>query len=118
MFSLKNFMSRTVEENTFVIQVGKEDYKIRRLDGIDLIRLQDIPETEKKFVHILSVCLLDGETSTPLGAECAFRLLRENLSAAIEIINKIIDLSEEIQRLEKKEYESAKKNFKTTDTLS
>lgn len=110
MFSLTQYMNEKPENDTFVIRIGEEEYKIRRLDGIDLIRLQDLEETEKKLIHILATCLLDGDTNSPVGTNAAIQFLRNDLSVAIEIINKIIDLTEEIQQVEKMEFENAKKN--------
>ncbi len=110
MFVLENYLKESPANDIHKIRIHDEEYKIRRLDGIELLQLQDITETDKKFVLILSRCLLDGKTEKPVGEAGALILLRNHLVDAIEIIHAIIDLSEEIRDLEEKTMVELKKN--------
>ena len=116
METIENYFENSVEEHIESIVVYNRTYQIRRLDGLNFLQLQDIQGTEAKFTYILANCLINPKTNQPLGNEIAIRFLKYRLPDGIEIINKILDLSELLREMEQKEYEKERQNFNETHT--
>ena len=109
MFSLDSI--RDFEEQTKTITVGDETFKIRQLDGIDLLRLGDKKTTEEKFMHVVSVGVLDGKTDKQIGEKYAYKFCRSKFGLLVDLFNAILAFSNALEKEIDDAVEEEKKNF-------
>ncbi|MDD3587248.1 MAG: hypothetical protein PHQ75_08690 [Thermoguttaceae bacterium] len=110
MFTIEEYLQTPWHDDILEIEVHNERFRIRRLDGLDTLRLYELQDLDERFIHILAVCLLDGQTSQPVGRELAEQFIRRRQQLAIDLTVEIINLSCELAAEEEQRVEEAKKN--------
>ncbi|MDO5565896.1 MAG: hypothetical protein Q4G59_04505 [Planctomycetia bacterium] len=111
MFTIEEYLQTPWHEDTLEIEVHKERFRIRRLDGLDTLRLYELKDLDERFIHILAACLLDGKTNEPVGRAYAEQFIRRHQQLAIDLTVEIINLSCELEAEEEQLVEDTKKNY-------
>lgn len=118
MFSTKEYFDNPFDDGTFIREIDGEKFKLRRLDGIDMTRMEDMTGTDERVINALSRCLYDGESDKLVTREDAIKFIRRYHDLAVKVFLEIVTLTSELQKTEFSFLEEARKNSKATDTLS
>lgn len=126
MFSLEEYLNGPYFDETFTVEVevkkGVEDkFLIRRLDGVESLKVETMTDLADKYVYTLAHCLLDGTTRKPIGEEAAKKFIRQYRSVAINVGVKIFQETrklDEVAEAENAEIENEVKNSDETSTES
>ena len=110
MFNLNDFFNNPYTENVFKITIAERTFLVRKLDGIDSLRLCELTTLEERIVTVIANCLLDEETLTPVGEPVASRFIRENPSNSVQMALTIMNISEDIDKRENLLIEQYQKN--------
>lgn len=76
MFSVSNYLNSDYSSETTEVTIMTETFLIRRLDGQERLLFSDLSSPSEKIHYLLSHCLLDGETRSPIGDSHAAELIK------------------------------------------
>lgn len=110
MFDVEKYFDSPAEDDLIEIDLQGDRFRIRRLDGIDMLQLCDMQELDRRIVHILGHCVI-GQEKEPIGTENAKRFIRKHQRLAVELTSIIIRISEEINDQEEVLSENTRKIF-------
>lgn len=120
MFNIKEYLDRPFSDQKVKIKHKDEEYLVRRLDGLELIKWYEIDPEKKadRIIYLLATCLLDGTTKKPIGNNLAEKFIRHYYDVAYEVAIKIREMSETLASAENKEVAEEQKNSTPTDIPS
>lgn len=126
MFKIDEYLNGPYFDENITVKVEikngvEEEFLIRRLDGVDSLRVETMTDLADKYIYTLGNCLLDGDTKKPIGKEKAKKFLQQYRAVAINVGVEIFKETRKldvIEELENKELENIEKNSEATDTES
>lgn len=126
MFKIEEYLNGPYFDENITVKVEikngvEEEFLIRRLDGVDSLRVETMTDLADKYIYTLGNCLLDGDTKKPIGKEKAKKFLQQYRAVAINVGVEIFKETRKldvIEELENKEMENIEKNSEATDTES
>ena len=59
MFTVEDYLNSGGQTDFIEIAVGSETFCIRRLNGLERLRLQDIEKSSERIIYVIGICLLD-----------------------------------------------------------
>ena len=110
MFDVNEFMNAPCVDETAVVRRGSEEFAIRRLNGAERLRYNDLPTQYERTRYVLSRGLLTGTAKTPIGEENAARMLERYGALSEALFADIFDLTQQSLDKEAQLWEEAKKN--------
>lgn len=110
MFDVNEFMNAPCVDETTVVRRGTEEFKIRRLNGAERLRYNDLQTQYERTLYVLSRGLLSGTAGTPIGEENAAKMLERYGALSEALFSDVFDFTEETLAKESEIWEAAKKN--------
>lgn len=93
MFDIDEFMNATAYDETAVVRRGTEEFRIRRLNGAERLRYNDLTSRYDRVLYALSRGLLSGASLAPIGEENAARFLERHGGLAEALFCDIFELT-------------------------
>ena len=91
MFDINEFMNAPVTEEIVTIRRGTEDFKIKRLNGAERLKFNDLTGQYERTLFVISHALLSGAQNAPIGEQNAARFIERYGSLAEALFNDIFD---------------------------
>lgn len=110
MFDINEFLNSPIVDDTATVRRGTEEFKIRRLNGAERLRYNDLTTQYDRARYALSRGLLNGSTGVPIGEENAAKLLERHGALCEALFADIFDLTQRSLDAEASIWEEAKKN--------
>lgn len=110
MFDVQNFLNAPADDSTTVVKRGSEEFTIRRLNGAERLKFNDLTSQYERVVYVLSRALLSGENKIPIGAENAAKFVERYASLSEALFNDIFNLTQESLEKDTEIWAEAKKN--------
>lgn len=110
MFDINEFMNAPCVDETHIVRHGTEEFKIRRLNGAERLKYNDLGTQYERTRYVLSRGLLSAPNFAPIGDENAAKLLERSGVLAETLYADIFDLTEKSLEAEAAIWEEAKKN--------
>lgn len=118
MFDINEFMNAPVTEEIATIRRGTEDFKIKRLNGAERLKFNDLTGQYERTLFVISHALLSGAQNAPIGEQNAARFIERYGSLAEALFNDIFDLTQKSLEKESEVWELAKKNSESPETTN
>lgn len=118
MFNIQDFLNAPADDSTTVIKRGTEEFTIRRLNGAERLKFNDLTSQYDRVVYVLSHALLTGENKIPIGAENAAKFVERYSSLADALFNDIFELTQESLTKDSEIWAEAKKNSPNKEAIS
>ena len=110
MFDIQNFLNAPADDSTTVVKRGSEEFTIRRLNGAERLKFNDMKTQYERVVFVLSRALLSGENNIPIGEENAAKFVERYASLSEALFNDIFNLTQESLEKDTEIWAEAKKN--------
>lgn len=110
MFDIDNFLNAPSDDATTVVKRGSEEFTIRRLNGAERLKFNDLSSQYDRVVYVLSRALLSGENKIPIGPEKAAKFVERYSSLSDALFNDIFNLTQESLEKDGEIWAEAKKN--------
>lgn len=118
MFDIDDFMNAPVVEEITTVRRGTEDFNIRRLNGAERLKFNDITGQYERIVYALSRGLLSGEAKKPIGEQNAAKFVERYGMLAEGLFNDIFELTQKTLEKENEIWTLAKKNTENSATMN
>lgn len=118
MFDINEFMNAPVVEEITTVKRGSEEFKIRRLNGVERLKFNDIRGQYERTLFVLSRGLLSGDQNAPIGEQNAAKFIERFGSLAEGLFNDIFDLTQKSLEQETEIWTLAKKNSESPEVLN
>ena len=118
MFDIDDFMNAPVVEEIATVRRGNEDFNIRRLNGAERLRFNDIEGLYERILYVLSKGLLSGDAKKPIGEQNAAKFIERYGTLAEKLFNDIFELTQKSLEKENEIWTLAKKNTENTETTN
>ena len=109
---------RRLPEEIVTIRRGTEDFKIKRLNGAERLKFNDLTGQYERILFVISHALLSGAQNAPIGEQNAAKFIERYGSLAEALFNDIFDLTQKSLEKESEIWELAKKNSENPETTS
>ncbi|MBP5621134.1 MAG: hypothetical protein J6X44_03875 [Thermoguttaceae bacterium] len=109
MFDINEFLNAPCVDETHVVEHGSEAFRIRRLDGSERLRYNDLSTEYERVRFALARGLTSGSENVPIGEENAARLIERSGALADALFCDIFDLTQESLRKEREIWREVKK---------
>lgn len=116
MFDIAEFMSAPVVEEITTVKRGNEEFTIRRLNGAERMKFNDIHGQYERTLYVLSRALLSGENKTPIGEQNAAKFIERFGTLAEGLFTDIFELTQKTLEQETEIWTLAKKNTASQET--
>mgnify|MGYP003292124290 CR=1 FL=1 len=118
MFNIDDFMNAPVCEEIQTIKRGTEEFKIRRLNGVERLKFNDIRGQYERILYVLSRALLSGSNDAPIGEQNAAKFIERYGILAEGLFNDIFELTQQSLDKETEIWTLAKKNSENQETTN
>lgn len=118
MFNIEDFMNAPVVEEIVTVKRGTEEFKIRRLNGVERLKFNDIRGQYERTLYVLSRGLLSGEQNVPIGEQNAAKFIERFGPLAEGLFSDIFDLTQQSLEKESEIWTLAKKNTASPDATN
>lgn len=118
MFNIDEFMSAPVCEEIITVKRGNEEFKIKRLNGVERLKFNDVSGQYNRILFAISRGLLSGDQNAPIGEQNAARFIERYGSLAEGLFNDIFDLTQKSLEKESEIWTLAKKNSVSQETTN
>ena len=95
MFNIDNYLNAPADDSTQVINRGGEEFAIRRLNGAERLKFNDLTSQYDRVVYTLSRALLSGEKRIPIGRENAIKFVEKYAGLSDALFNDIFQLTQD-----------------------
>ncbi len=109
MFNIDDYLNGVCVDETEIVKRGTEEFKIRRLNGAERLRFNDLTSQYDRARYALARGLLSGPSGSPIGEENAAKLLERHGALAEALFADIYDLTQESLKKEIEIWEEVKK---------
>lgn len=110
MFDVNEFMNAPVYDETAIVRRGAEEFRIRRLNGAERLRFNDLTTRYERERYALARGLLSGADPRPIGEENAARLIERSGALCELLFGDIFELTQRSLDKELEIWEEARKN--------
>ena len=110
MFNIDNYLNAPADDSTQVINRGGEEFAIRRLNGAERLKFNDLSSQYDRVVYTLSRALLSGEKKIPIGRENAIKFVEKYAGLSDALFNDIFELTQESLAKDTEIWAESKKN--------
>lgn len=117
MFNVDNFFNAPHSDETTTICRGTEEFKIKRLNGVERLHFSDKETAYDKTIYVLSTCLLSGEPARPIGEENAVKFIERYSGLSDKLFADILKFTNDSLEKESEIWAAAKKNSPTSPDL-
>lgn len=118
-FNIDEFFQAAQSDDTTTIKRGTEEFKFRRMNGVERLRFNDLTTQYDRVVYVLSRCLLTGDAARPIGEQNAVKFIERFPGLADALFGDIFETTLSTLENETAIWQAAKKNSPTpTDTKS
>ena len=114
MFNVSKYLEEDCRTDTVEERIGSETFLIRKLNGLERLRLQDVKESSQRIVNVLAQCLLDGKTKQPIGEENAQKFIARYDALSNAVASRIFRLTVDAVNAEETAWGLAEKNSPET----
>lgn len=114
MFDVNNFFNAPHSDETATVCRGTEEFKIKRLNGVERLRFSDKKTAYDKTVFVLATCLLSGEPARPIGEEHAVKFVERYSALSDKLFEDILNFTNDSLEKESEIWAAAKKNSTTS----
>ena len=118
MFNIDDYLNAPAEEPTKTIERGGEEFTIRRLNGAERLKFNDLTSQYDRVVFALSRALLSGEKKIPIGRENAAKFVERYAGLSEALFNDIFNLTQETLAKDSELWEESKKNSPNPEVTS
>lgn len=94
MFNIEDYLNAPADDAVTVITRGGEDFQIRRLNGAERLKFNDLTSQYDRVVYVLSRALLSGEKKVPIGRENAAKFVERHAGLSDALFNDIFELTQ------------------------
>ncbi|MDD3589329.1 MAG: hypothetical protein PHO46_03545 [Thermoguttaceae bacterium] len=109
MFDVCEFLNAPCVDETLVVERGTETFRIRRLNGAERLRYNDLTSDYDRTRFALARGLTSGPDGAPIGEENAVKLIERSGALAEALFADIFDLTQESVRKEREIWQEVKK---------
>ena len=113
MFDLNEFMNAPVYDETTTVRRGAEEFRIRRLNGAERLRFNDLTTRYDRVRYALARGLLSGAESRPIGEENAARMIERCGGLCEALFGDIFEFTQKSLEKELEIWDEARKNSAT-----
>ena len=110
MFNIDNYLNAPADDSTKIINRGGEEFVIRRLNGAERLKFNDLSSQYDRVVYTLSRALLSGEKKIPIGRENAIKFVEKYAGLSDALFNDIFELTQESLAKDTEIWAESKKN--------
>lgn len=110
MFNIDNYLNAPADDSTQVINRGGEEFAIRRLNGAERLKFNDLTSQYDRVVYTLSRALLSGEKRIPIGRENAIKFVEKYAGLSDALFNDIFQLTQDSLAKDTELWAESKKN--------
>ena len=114
MFTVEDYLNSGGQTDFIEIAVGSETFCIRRLNGLERLRLQDIEKSSERIIYVIGICLLDGNTKMPIGQKNAEKFVARYDALSNEVASQIVKATMDSVHAEETAWGLAEKNLPET----
>lgn len=114
MFDVNQFFNAPHSDETTTVCRGAEEFKIKRLDGVERLQFSDKRSAYDKTIYVLARCLLSGEPARPIGEENAVKFVERFSTLSDALFSDILDFTNKTLEKETEIWAAAKKNSPTS----
>ena len=114
MFNVSEYLDSDYKNDCVKEKIGSETFLIRKLNGYERLRLQDVRESSQRIVNVLAQCLLDGKTKQPIGEENARKFIARYDALSNAVASRIFRLTVDAVNAEEAAWGLAEKNSPET----
>lgn len=118
MFNIEDFMNAPVDSEITTVKRGSEEFTIRRLDGVERLKFNDIRGQYERILYVLSRALLSGDSKAPIGEQNASNFIAKFGTLAEGLFNDIFELTQKSLDKETEIWTLAKKNTENPETTN
>ncbi len=109
MFDINEFLNAPCVDGTTVVEHGVETFRIRRLDGAERLRFNDLTSEYDRIRFALARGLTSDPDGASIGEENAAKLIERSGALAEALFADIFDLTRESLRKEREIWQAVKK---------
>ena len=95
MFNIDQYLNAPADDSTQVVVRGGEEFTIRRLNGAERLKFNDLSSQYDRVVYALSRALLSGEKNIPIGRENAMKFVERYAGLSDALFNDIFNLTQD-----------------------
>ncbi|MGI6401868.1 MAG: hypothetical protein ACOX0A_07150 [Thermoguttaceae bacterium] len=110
MFDVNEFMNAPIYDETTIVRRGTEEFRIRRLNGAERLRFNDLEARYDRVRYALGRGLLSGAEPRPIGDENAARMIERYGALAEALFSDIFEFTERSLEKELEIWDEAQKN--------
>lgn len=118
MFNIEEYLAAPADDSVTIINRGGEEFAIKRLNGAERLKFNDITSQYERVVFTLSKGLLSGEKRIPIGRENAVKFVERYASLSDALFNDIFNLTQETLERDSQIWADAKKNSPSAEAIS
>lgn len=118
MFDIDNYLNAPADDATHVVSRGNETFVIRRLNGEERLKFNDLEGQYERVVYTLSRALLSGEHKIPIGREKAARFIERYSALSDALFNDIFELTQKSLAEDTRLWAESKKNSPNQEATS
>ena len=111
-------MNAHVCEEIQTVKRGTEEFNIRRLNGAERLKFNDIRGQYERILFVLSRALLSGDNNASIGEQNASKFIERYGILAEGLFNDIFDLTQQSLDKETEIWTLAKKNSESQETTN
>ena len=114
MFDLNEFMNAPYCDDTTITRRGDEEFRIRRLNGAELLKFNDLETQYDRIRYALARGLLTGADPRPIGDENAAKMIERYGALSEALFSDIFELTQRSLDQESEIWASVKKKSPKT----
>lgn len=118
MFNIDNYLNAPADDSTRIVNRGGEEFAIRRLNGAERLKFNDLSSQYDRVVYVLSKALLSGERKIPIGRENAVKFVERYAGLSDALFNDIFELTQESLAKDTEIWAESKKNSASQEATS
>ena len=110
MFNIEDFLNAPADDSTQIVNRGGQEFAIRRLNGAERLKFNDLSSQYDRVVYVLSRALLSGEKKIPIGRDNAVKFIERYAGLSDALFNDIFNLTQESLAKDTEIWTESKKN--------
>ena len=115
MFDINEFMNAPYRDETFVVRRGTEEFRLRRLDGAERLKFNDLTSHYDRARFALARGLTSGPDARPIGEENAAKFIERYGALAEALFDDVFDLTQKSLDAEAEIWAEVKKKSSEKD---
>lgn len=110
MFDVNEFMNAPAYDETTVVRRGTEEFRIRRLNGAERLRFNELTTRYDRVRYALARGLLSGADPRAIGDENAARMIERHGALCEALFSDIFEFTQRSLEKELEIWDEARKN--------